>query len=66
MVIYHNEGLESQAKLIDEEETIRKRNGYPLIQVTRLSLKDTRNRKSGWQKKKKTLYDKIRIAVIVV
>lgn len=28
MVIYYNEGPESQAKSKDEEETIRKKNGY--------------------------------------
>lgn len=65
MVICHNEGLESQAKLRDEEETIR--SGYLLIQVTRLIvLKGYQKQKEWVAKKKKTLYDKIRIAVIVV
>lgn len=55
MVIYHNEGLESQAKLRDEEETIRKRNGYPLIQVTRLIVL------KGYQKQKECVAQNTRI-----
>lgn len=51
MVIYHNEGLESQAKLRDEEETIR--SGYLLIQVTRLIVLKGYQKQKEWVAKKK-------------
>lgn len=51
MVIYYNEGLESQEKFMDEEETRIKRRGYLVTCIKRLtmSLKGTRNTGSNYK-----------------